>query len=291
MKDLYYKSSNGVDDVHAGVWECENPKFVVQVIHGMQEHIGRYEDFAKFLNSNNVILAGEDHLGHGKTAKSLGHFGDGDTISYVLQDIHKLTQLLEKSYGVPVYLLGHSMGSFILRYYLSKYDVSKAVVMGTGNTPASIAKLLIFLAKTQEKIYGPEHRSDFLTNLTIGSFVKNTKGGHWISYNEENVKAYESDELCGFKFAPSGFLFLGSILYLIQQNSTIQNVKPYTKILFISGKDDLVGAKNGVEKVFNRYKNSGYDVEIKLFENMRHEILHENEKELVWNFLLSYFSN
>lgn len=288
MKELYYKSSNGNDNVHASIWDCENPKFVLQVVHGMQEHIGRYEQFAKFLNENHIIMAGEDHLGHGKTATNLGDFGSGDTIKYVLLDINTLHEKLKQEYNVPVYILGHSMGSFITRYYISKYPVQKAIIMGTGNTLSIVAKFLTFLASFQEKIYGNDHRSDFLTNLTTGAFVKSVKGGAWISYNKKNAISYKNDPLCGFKFAPSGFKFLGQILALIQKETTFSNVDKNTEILLVSGKDDVVGANNGVEKVYNRYKKHDLNVKMHLFENMRHEILNETDNKIVYDFILNF---
>lgn len=290
MKDIFYQSSNKIDTIHASIWECENPKFVLQVVHGMQEHIGRYGEFAKFLNQNNIIMAGEDHLGHGKSTNNLGDFGSGDTINYVIKDVNTLHENLKSIYKIPVYILGHSMGSFITRYYISQYAVDKVIIMGTGNTPSFLAKLLISIATVQEKIYGTNHRSNFLTSLTTGSFVKNTKNGHWISYNEKNAIDYANDPLCGFKFTPSGFKFLGKILNLIQQQSTFSNVSNDTKILLISGKDDAVGANNSVEKVYTRYKKLGYDVNMHLFENMRHEILNEDNKEYVWNFIKDFLS-
>lgn len=290
MKEFYYPSSNGIDNVESIIWECEKPRFALQIVHGMQEHIGRYADFAKFLNAHNVLVAGENHLGHGKTSKTLGDFGDGDTISHVIKDVHYLNEHLSKTYNVPVYILGHSMGSFITRYYISKYKTEKAVIMGTGNTPAFLANLLYALASIDEKIFGKEHRSEFLSALTTGSFVKSADGGNWISYNLENAEHYKKDPLCGFKFYPSGFKFLGRILSLIQREDTFKNAN-VDKILLISGKDDVVGAHHGVEKVFNRYLKYLPNVEMKLFEDMRHEILNEKENQKVYEYVLKFLEN
>ncbi|WBW49961.1 alpha/beta fold hydrolase [Peptoniphilus equinus] len=290
MEHIYYPSSNGEDTVHGILWPVEHPRYCVQIIHGMQEHIGRYHDLAKFLNKHGVYVAGEDHLGHGHTARDkahLGDFGRGDTVTYVLKDIRTLHNRL-RALDVPVYFLGHSMGSFILRYYLSMTKVDRAVIMGTGNTPSSLASLLVFLARMDGRLHGSSHRSAFLQKLTTGNLITHADEGSWLSYNEANVKAYYADPLNAQAFAPSGYIFLGKLLDAIAKPQCYTQTKG-SELLLISGADDPLNANDAVKHVYDNYLKAGVTAEMVLMAHMRHEVLNEDGREEVKKRLLHFF--
>lgn len=142
FEELTYKSSDGKNYVHAVKWVPDGePKYILQIAHGMAEHIMRYEDFAKFLNKHGFLVCGEDHLGHGKTAANkgdLGYFGPKDGHKLVVKDMKKLQDIIKQDYPkTPYFLLGHSMGSFLCREYIETYGdtLDGAIVMGTGNQP------------------------------------------------------------------------------------------------------------------------------------------------------------
>lgn len=291
-KEIYFKSENKKDDIHASIYECENPKLILQVLHGMCEHIERYEDFANFLNKNNIILAGNDHIGHGKSASTLGYFGDGDNIEYAIKDVHQLSSLLKEEYNLPIIYLGHSMGSFILRYYISRYKTDKIILMGTGYVNNFLARLLLILSSTIGFFKGDKYISPLLVSLTTKNFARLVGGekNEWISYNTENIKSFENDPLSGYDFTVNGYKTLANCLLKINKKETIQNTNINTEIFFMYGEDDPVGNfKKGVKKVYNKYKKSGFkNIKIKFFKNMRHEILNEKENIEVYNLILKY---
>lgn len=291
-KEIYFKSSNNKDEIQAVIYECEKPKLILQVLHGMSEHIERYEDFALFLNQHNIILAGNNHLGHGKTAPTLGYFGSGDTIEYAIDDVNKLSQKLKQKYNVPIVYLGHSMGSFILRYYISKYKTDKIILMGTGYINNIESLTLKTLSKILSIFKGDKYISQTLVNLTTNKFAKLVGGekNQWISYNDQNVEDFTNDPLSGFDFTVNGYQTLGNCLLKINNKKTIQNTDKTTEIFFISGEDDPVGNfKKGVKKVYSIYKKAGFkNLKIKFLKNMRHEVLKEKDKEKAYNIILEY---
>lgn len=289
--EIRYTSSNGIDEIDAIIWDCENPKYILQIAHGMCEYIDRYEPLAKFLNERNIIVAGNNHLGHGKTAKILGYFGNGDTLSNVISDINLLSNMLKEKYNLPIYYLGHSMGSFIMRYYISKYNVQKCILMGTGHISKFNARLLYLLSSIIVKIKGEKYVSGLLLNLTTGSYSNKDEGMYdWISYNKENIKNYVEDEFCGYPFTANGYKTLGQCLVKINDKSNLESTPKDTALLFISGSDDAVGGfKKGVRKVYNNYKNLGFkNLELKFYKNMKHEILNEENNKNVYEKIYEF---
>ncbi len=288
---IEYKSANKIDDIEATVWDCENPKALLQIAHGMSEYINRYEDFAKFLNIKGIVVAGNNHLGHGPGAKTLGYFGEGDVCEYLTEDMKHLSDYLIDKYNLPVYYLGHSMGSFILRYFLSKYTAEKAVLMGTGYVDKRIANLLVKLSKHMMKKHGEKYDSKLLYMLTVGAYqMKVPKGEIWLSKNTENAMMYKDDPYCGFNFTAEGYMVLGELLEKILDEDIISQTSKDMKILFVSGSEDAVGdMKKGVIKVYDFYKKLGYkNLEIEFFENMRHEILNESDNIKVYNRIYEF---
>lgn len=291
-REIYFKSKNQKNNIHAVIYDCKNPKLILQVLHGMSEHIERYEDFAKFLNNHNIILAGNDHLGHGKSTDILGYFGDGDTIEYAVDDVYTLSQKLEEEYKVPIVYLGHSMGSFILRYFISKYNTDKIILMGTGYINNFLARTLLILSKIIRVFTKKTYRSKILVNLTTKRYAKLVGGTKhdWISYDKDNIKDFTDDPLSGFDFTVNGYTTLANCLLKINKKETINKTNKNTEILFISGEDDPVGDfTKGVKKVYKIYENNGFkNIKLKFLKNMRHEILNEKDKEKTYNIILEY---
>lgn len=286
-----YMSSNKKDKIYARIWDCEKPKFILQIAHGMSEHIDRYDDFAKYLNSKNIIVAGNNHLGHGASARKLGYFGEGDVLEYIISDMHHLSDYLKDKYNLPIYYLGHSMGSFILRYFLTKYDTEKAVIMGTGYVSNFDIQLLKNLSRLFSKLLGEEQRSKLIFLRTIGIYQLKTPPNHsWISNNKENIENWKHDELCQSPFTNNAYYYLACLLEKIKDKDLIKNTNKDTQILFVSGALDSVGDKTkGVKKVYKLYQELGYkNLSIKFFENMRHEILNETDNIKVYEYIYKF---
>ena len=301
---LFYDSGDGVSKIHAVIWMPDakaaaggKPRAVLQVIHGMAEYAERYEKLAEYLTAAGFAVAGEDHLGHGKTVPADGTFGyfcEDDPATVVVDDVHRLTEMIKKQYpGVPYFILGHSMGSFILRNYMAKYgaDIQGAVIMGTGNTPKAGLLYARFVTALQKLFTGGKHKSGFLDWMAFGGFNKRipdckTKFD-WLSRNEENVAAYEADALCGFTFTVNGFETLFELIRRAESPKYIANTLVSLPVLLQSGTDDPVGGyAKGVEAVRDAYLRAGLtDVECILYAGDRHEILNEADGDRVMNDL------
>lgn len=289
-----FKSNSGKDTISASIWECENPKMVLQIVHGMCEHIGRYEDFANYLNKYGIIVAGENHLGHGESATILGYISKNNGAKYLREDVREFNTYLKEKYKLPTYILGHSMGSFILRDYLRFYKEEKVVIMGTGNVSSKEASLLYNLSSLLEKIFSGKKKSRLLYNLTNGMYDLRVRDGKlgWLSYNKKNIEDYKNDRLCSFMFRINGYKVLSEILKNISTKESIKKIDPSTKILLISGKDDPVGDfSKAVKKLYLEYRNENLDVKLKLIDSARHEILNENNKLEVYEYIKNFLEN
>ena len=298
-KEFYFPSKDGLTQIHALEWIPEGKvKAVLQIAHGMVEHIERYSDFAAYLAENGIYVTGHSHLGHGKSMVSrekMGYFADPNGNACVIGDIHELRILTQKKYpDVPYFLMGHSMGSFLTRQYLGMYGegLSGAIIMGTGEQPDAILSGGKLVCKLIAAFKGWEHRSDFVNGLVIGGFEKEMGKG-WLSRNEENVKNYAKDPLSGFVFTLNAFynMFDGMSKMNVQEKSG--NFPKELPIHFVAGSEDPVGSHGkGVETVYNRYVEKGAKkASIKLYPEDRHEILNEVDKEIVYQDLLDWITS
>lgn len=305
-EEYYLLSSDEITNLHYTVWypDIDKPKAVVQIIHGMCEHINRYEDFALFLNSHGIAVIGHDLLGHGLSVTSvenLGFFSSKYGNRNNINDIHNIHKLcLELFPNNHYFILGHSMGSFLLRQYLHTFraeELSGAVIMGTGHESGNLVKIGGLLAKSLCRIYGKKDRSRLLHQLTIGknnkAFQQENSKFSWLTSDKNEQKKYSEDPLCMFRFTVSAYrdmLYGISTLYLPKNLAKMNKKLP---ILFTSGTMDPIGNYGAnVEKVYSSYKaHSFHDLTLKLWRGMRHEVLHETDKESVFNYLLDWIQS
>lgn len=305
---LTYPSADGKHQVHAYVWEpielvalTKPPRGIVQLVHGMAEHIGRYDHFAQFLDSQGFVVCANDHIGHGKTARSeeeLGHMPVEGGKEILLADVHELRKRLFLQYpaSTPYFLFGHSMGSFIVRAYLARHGagLSGAILCGTGNQPLALSMAGNFLAKRIANVQGERTRSTSLHNMGAGAFAKKIKNAvtdvDWISTDPAVVKQYLEDKLCGFMFSVGGYATLTSLTAEVVKLSCAQGVPKDLPVLFVAGEEDPVGeCGKGVRAAAQLFQKAGVkEVELKLYPGMRHEILNEKGKEEVYSDILSW---
>lgn len=278
----YLSSSYEGQKIYVRIWPVENEIATVQLVHGMCEYIDRYDDFAKYLNTLGFTVIGHDHLGHGYSVRKkedLGYFYNAE-VENLIKDMKKISDLRSKD--VPFYILGHSMGSFLTRIYLEKYHVDKAVLMGTGHMSTFDGKLLYKIASFYESMDGDRYRGKILNKLTTGGYKKMLKSKDplsWLSKNKENIEKYRIDPLCDYNFTTNGYKMLARII--MKMNEAEKNKKIECPVLFYSGKKDPVGKMGyGVTKVYNEYKKSGIDARIILKEDLRHEVLNENDESV-----------
>lgn len=287
--EFTFPSVSSLADIHAASYKPDDNEIiaVVQIAHGMAEHLERYEAFAEELCKNGIAVYINDHLGHGKSVKNeaeLGYFGKKDGWKNFVEDCRKLTEIAKnENPGKPVFFFGHSMGSFVARAYSLKYanEIKGAVFCGTsGPNPAS--DIGAALAGLIGKIKGDHHRSKLIDKIAFGAynskFEKRT-AFDWLSRDNEQVDKYIADELCGFLFTTNGYRDLMELLGFVSKESWFEGLSKELPVLVISGAMDPVGEYGkGINKVCDMLAQKGKkNVEKILYPNARHEILNEKE--------------
>lgn len=297
-----YPSTTGVSDIYARSWAPAEPsdvKAVFQIAHGMAEYGERYEAFARFLCEHGYAVFINDHVGHGKSVTSadeLGYFGERDGWLGFVNDARLLTNIAKGEYpNKPVIFFGHSMGSFVARSYAEKFgaDIAGAVFCGTsGSNPAAgIGKMI---AAIIAKGKGSHYRSEFIDKLAFSSYNKKYSKPRtkfdWLTNDEKIVDAYIADEGCGFLFTATGYRDMFTLLQSVSRKSWYSNVPFSLPMLLICGKMDPVGEYGaGVTQVYQDLKKSGHsDVALHVYDNCRHEILNESNKEKVYDDILEW---
>ena len=297
-QEFYYPSRDGKTQIHAIEWIPEGEiKGVLQICHGMVEYINRYDEFAEFMAGHGYYVTGHDHLGHGKsiqTEEDLGYFNETRGNQYVIGDIHKLRELtMEKHPGVPYYMLGHSMGSFLLREYLTMYGMglAGAIIMGTGYQGALILNAGQLVCKVIAVFKGWKYRSKFVDSLSFGSYNKKFEPAEttkdWITSDKERKKKYVEDPLCSYMFTLGAYYQMFEGMKVLTRKASMERIPKDLPILFVSGEDDPVGAfGKGVTKVYEKYKAAGiHNLSIRLYKGDRHEILNEIDRKDVYEDL------
>ena len=267
------------------------------VVHGMTEHIGRYDRFMREMSEAGYICFGYDHLGHGATASEdeLGFIASKDGWKYLCRDVHQFASSVMSEYGeAPYYLMGHSMGSFIVRLAVtmdSKPD--KLVIMGTGgeNPAADIGLGIIGLIS---KLFGEKHISKLVDSIAFGSYNKRFKGEDekaWLTGDMLVREKYLADPWCNYKFTVSAMSDLVTLNKNSNLGETFQKTPVDMPIFVISGSEDPVGDYGeGVAKVFEGYNAAGCKAEMKLYEGYRHEILNDKSYEKVLVDIIKFVS-
>lgn len=281
------------------------PKAVLQLVHGMVEYIDRYDGFAAFMAANGFVVVGHDHLGHGQSVVSeedLGYFAKAEHPSdVVIEDMQTLRRLTQERYpGLPYCILGHSMGSYLLRKYLTRYGegLAAAIVMGTGDVDPGTAKAGLFVIRLLKVLRGERFRSTFVQNMTYskpyqkfdltGAVPENS----WLTKDTEIVKRYYADPLCTFVFTLNAYQGLIEATLYDTDPANIAKIPADLPILLASGADDPVGdCSEGVNRVYQKFAKAGLNVQLHLYENDRHEILNETDRGLVWHDMLTFLES
>lgn len=284
-------------------WEKDGDykiKGIVQIAHGMAENARRYERFAEKLTESGYIVYIHDHRGHGESEKSLddlGYLAENNGFDFLVEDMKIFTDIIKKeNQGIPIYLFGHSMGSFATQKYLIDYadSINAIVLSGSSGDFGIVLKLITPIISCIEKIYGDKHRSKLIDNLIFGGNNKRFKNPRtkfdWLSRDEEEVDKYIADDKCGF-LCTTGFFrdFVKGLKYIEDRNNLSKLTKS-VPLLIVSGDKDPVGKNGrGVKNLYNRYLNYGLkDVSIKLYEDARHEILNEINRDEVMQDIVEW---
>lgn len=294
-EEFYFDSRDNCSRIHAVRWtpDIGNVEAVVQIVHGMSEYVERYEEVAAFLTEHHFVVTGDDHLGHGKSVPEggiQGYFCEQDPATVVVRDVHRLKKMTQELYpGVPYFILGHSMGSFILRNYICRYGtgIDGALIVGTGMQSDALLGFSKLTAAFVGFFRGQKHRSRLIDRGAFGSYNKRIEGAvtesDWLSRDPERVAAYIADKDCGFVFTINGFKTLFELIARAKKKENLLKIPKHLPVIFLSGAEDPVGGYGkGVKKAYASLVDAGLtDVEIKLYPQDRHELLGEPDGKQV----------
>ena len=302
MHTDFYFPSYGKGMIHGCRWEPEGtPRAVLQIVHGVAEHASRYEEFASYMAKQGFLVVAEDHMGHGQSIGNQGVPGyfDGGWFKAVA-DCHRLLSYTRMEYPrVPYILLGHSMGSFMVRTMLAKYpqmDISAAIISGTAWMHPAVINTAHAAASVACKTDGANKPSKVLTGMMFSG--NNRKVEHkrtefdWLTRDDACVDAYIADPLCGFAVTPGLVRDMMSGLRYIQSPEQLHKIRKDLPILFISGSDDPVGGYGvGVTKAWKEHKKAGMQCcDLRLYPLCRHELLNEINKYEVYDYILQWLN-
>ena len=296
-----YPSADGRTLIHAIRWipDEQKPVGILQIAHGMVEFIDRYDEFARFLNQKGYVVVGNDHLGHGQSVVSendLGYFGD-DGSDNLIADIHSLRTRTQGDYpGLPYFMLGHSMGSFLLRAYLGTYaeGLAGAIIMGTGQHNPAVLLAGRVISKIVAFLKGARYRSNLLTGMVLGGFNKAFEPAEtpvdWLTRDTAIARAYAENPLNNFRFTASAYNQMFGVFSVAESVKTAKAIPEDLPMLIISGSDDPVGAfGKGVRKAHARYQKRGMrDLTLKLIASARHEVLNEINRNQTYQYIFNW---
>ncbi len=295
-EELTYKSRDRQTMLHAIRWIPEGePVAILQIIHGMQEYIDRYDEFANFLAEKGIIVIGNDHLGHGGSVGERGTYGyfcKNDPATVLVRDAHRLKKMTQEDFpGIPCFILGHSFGSFVAREYITRYGtgIKGAIIQGTAFMPGGTIKSLGGLVNFLQVVMGEKYRSTMVNNMAFKGYLKKIPNPRtnfdWLSHNEASVDKYAADPACNFVFTLNGFKTMAELLKRVQDTDKMEDIPKDLPILITAGKEDPVGNYGeGPEKLYNIYKNDLQikNVDIKIYDGLRHELQQEIGREQVY---------
>ena len=301
-----FLSNDGKTAIHAVKFTPDSGEYkaILQITHGMVEFIERYATFAEYLTANGYMVVGHDHLGHGQSVESKedwGYFCEGNPSDIVVADIHKLRTLTqEENPEVPYFMLGHSMGSFMLRKYLAFHNenLRGAIIMGTGFIPGNMTNLALKLTGIVAKFRGSKYRSKLIQSLAFGADYKGfdmtgeKPEDSWLTKDVDIVNQYYNEPRCTYMFTVNGYKGLFEAVNFSCDPENAARLPKKLPLFIVSGEQDPVGGLGkGVMQVYDMYKDAGIqDLTYKLYENDRHEILNETDKQVVFDDILAWMN-
>lgn len=305
-----FVSHDGKTRINAKLWTSsrwgttekstgEKPKAVIQIVHGMAEHIERYDAMARYLVAHGFVVCAEDHIGHGRSASEgdLGHMPLVGGLDVLVGDVHTLHCMVHGCFpDVPYILYGHSMGSLISRVYITRFgdQLAGCVLAGTANGPVLLSRLGETLAHLIASVRGETFRSKLLDNLGVGSYGKKISGAKtpldWLSADPQVVQDYVDDPLSGQMFSVGAYGTLLGLVGQVTSKEWAQEVPKGLPVLFIAGDQDPVGDMGrGVQAAAKALRDAGVEsVEVKIYPGLRHEVHNEAIREEVYTFVIGW---
>ena len=301
-EELTYPSADGKSEVFARVWQNDavRPAFILQICHGMCEYIDRYAEFAEYICTHGGVVCGNDHLGHGRTKEQnadgvYGYFAEKDGEKLIVEDAYSLTKLAGARWpGLPLVLMGHSMGIMAARSYMAKHGEEPvcAIFMGTSGAN-KLTGMIRFLANVGMLFGRAQKPAKLLSHLAFSKYNDRyddvRSQNDWLTRDRERVAKYDADPRCTFLFtdrAAYDFANLVDEVSGARWAARLPKGKPY---LLVSGDMDPVGNYGaGVKEVYEWMEKAGLDVELKLYAGARHELLNEIGRNEIFDDLFAW---
>lgn len=283
--------------------EKNDIKAIVQIIHGMREHAGRYKEFAQALTDAGFAVYSNDHRGHGKTGGSpqaYGHFADEGGWDLVVSEVFKLTEILKQENPLKdIFIYGHSMGSFLARDYSLTHgkEIRGLIISGTKTSPGFIENIGTLIAKMQIRKNGPKVKSPLLLSLTFGKYNKyfkpNRTPSDWISRDMQKVDELIADPYCNGQLSATFFLDLANGLTKINKMENMKKTPRHLPIYLLAGtKDPVCNFSKDILKVYGDYKKAGIkDISFKFYQGARHEIINELNRQEVYKDIIDWIND
>ena len=284
--------------VYVRTWDkVDKPKGVLLVIHGMVEHGLRYDDFAQYMNKNGYIVVAPDLRGHGKTAGAPENVCkyDGDIFADTVRDCVKLADALIQKYKLPLFVLGHSYGSFITQSFIQNYHKHRAAILSgsccfKGDVQVALGKMVANLTRAFK---GKDAKAKMIYNMTFANYGKTFAQNNWLTGDEKIYDAYCLDPYCGGVASAEFYRSFFGNLKKIYKPQMLNRIDKETPILITSGELDPVAGKRhkALDKLAPLYQEFGItNVTYKLWPNGRHEILNETFRQDVYDFILDFIN-
>ncbi|MCI9417466.1 MAG: alpha/beta hydrolase [Eubacterium sp.] len=306
QENFEFLSADGKTKIHAVKWMPDTGRYtaILQITHGMQEYIERYREFAEYLTAKGVFVVGHDHLGHGESVsdpREYGFFREKHPSDALISDMHTLRKLIQKEDSdTPYFMLGHSMGSYMLRKYITLHhrNLHGAVIVGAGCMPDAVMKLGMMICRFLGRRRGWHYRSPLVKKMSfMGPYQKYDVTGqkienNWLTKDLKIARKYYKDPKCRFDFTVNGYYGLMEAVWYDNQKKHIERIPKDFPLLLLSGDKDPVGDMGkGVRKSFHQYQQAGLtDVSLKLYKNDRHELLNETDRKDVYEDIFTWIS-
>jgi alpha-beta hydrolase superfamily lysophospholipase len=297
--DFTYQASDGAS-LHVSGWAADAPKAIVQILHGMAEHSGRYARLAAALAAAGYTTYAHDHRGHGQSiseASPTGHLADHDSWHRIVEDAHGVNREIARRHpGLPVIMLGQSMGSFLLQHLLIEHpgDMVAAALAASNGKPPAIATLGKVVARLERARVSRRNPSTLLQRLSFGAynhaFAPARTEFDWLSRDPAEVDTYVADPLCGFPMSTQAWVDLLDALGLIARPRNVAKVPKDTPLYLLAGDRDPLGYNGkGMKRLHDAYKRAGIaDVRLKLYPGGRHEMFNETNRQEVMDDLIAW---
>lgn len=298
-KDAFFNSSTGSNKIHTIIWQDDSkaPVAIVQLAHGLGEHVGRYDEFARYLASNGFIVCGNDHLGHGLSVNSMEELGftcmeKGGL--RIVDDMHILYNIMHRRYpDLKYYLFGHSMGSACARVFISHFghEIDGAILCGISELPP-ISRLAVGPVDKMAEKFGPQKKALSLTKLFVAAANRQFAKGaatpsDWLTSDKEELDKIMADPLCNFPISYALFRDLVNVETECSAGDWVSRVPLDFPMMIIGGAEDPMGGNGrNVIDLVEKLEAAGRQPEVILYPGCRHNILNETVRDKIYNDIL-----